>query len=179
MESQSINTHSRSPITLHETVPPFGCTQPSCKANNSSLSPQAMLFSPELLWTPGQTLKVYFMNIDPNDKRIPLVLSIAKIWEQYAFIKFEQIYHPEDSDIRVTFEVGSGSWSYVGRECQGISKQQATMNFGWFYSEVNPSLEEYHRTVIHEFGHALGFHHEQQNPFDTVPWDEQKVIEHY
>ena len=119
------------------------------------------------------------MNVDSNDKRIPLVLSIGKIWENYAFIRFEQTQDPEESDIRVTFEIGQGSWSYVGRECQGISMHQATMNYGWFYSETNPSIEEYHRTAIHEFGHALGFHHEQQNPFDAIPWDEQKVYDHY
>lgn len=166
-------------VVPQENTPAFGCLKPPCKSNNSSLTPQAMLYSPELLWTPGQTLKVYFMGIDPNDKRIPLVLSIAKIWEQYAFIKFEQTANPQESDIRVAFEIGQGSWSYVGRECQGIPKQKPTMNFGWFYTETNPAIEEYHRTAIHEFGHALGFHHEQQNPFDSIPWDEEKVYQRY
>jgi hypothetical protein len=29
---------------------------------------------------------------------------------------------------------------------------------------------------LHEFGHALGFYHELQHPFEEAPWDEQKVL---
>jgi hypothetical protein len=35
------------------------------------------------------------------------------------------------------------------------------------------------RTVLHEFGHALGCIHEQASPAAAIPWDEPKVYEFY
>ena len=45
------------------------------------------------------------------------------------------------------------------------------MNLGWFFNENDPDAEEYYRTTLHEFGHALGFLHELQHPFGSIPWD--------
>jgi len=51
------------------------------------------------------------------------------------------------------------------------------MNFGWF--DDNTSDSEFSRTVIHEFGHALGMIHEHQHPLAAIPWDKDKVYTYY
>lgn len=51
------------------------------------------------------------------------------------------------------------------------------MNFGW----LTPTTadDEYSRVVIHEFGHALGYYHEHQNPSTNIPWDKEAVYKLY
>jgi hypothetical protein len=38
---------------------------------------------------------------------------------------------------------------------------------------------EFSRSILHEFGHALGMLHEHQNPAGGILWDEPKVYEYY
>jgi serralysin len=41
------------------------------------------------------------------------------------------------------------------------------------------SEKEFARTILHEFGHALGMVHEHQSPVNGIPWDETKVYNYY
>jgi hypothetical protein len=41
------------------------------------------------------------------------------------------------------------------------------------------SEEEFARSILHEFGHALGMVHEHQSPKCGILWDEEKVYDHY
>jgi len=69
------------------------------------------------------------------------------------------------SDIRITFNPNSGNNSRVGSDCQNVPKDKNTINFAWF--DV--------KTIIHEFGHALGLIHEHQTPLEGAiagyEWD--------
>ena len=51
------------------------------------------------------------------------------------------------------------------------------MNFGWF-DESTPD-DEFSRTTIHEFGHALGCVHEHSSPAATIPWNRDAVYAYY
>lgn len=73
-----------------------------------------------------------------------------------------------------------GAWSHVG--CVKIPVEEPTMNLGFevFQHLGGPSSEgdrkEFRATVLHEFGHALGFEHE--NP-GHVPYNWTAVEEYY
>jgi len=97
-------------------------------------------------------------------------------WSQYANMNFEFV-DSEPSDIRISFDEGSGSWSYVGRNNQYISSQRATMNFGWFTDRTSDT--EFRRTTLHEFGHALGLSHEHQHPLADIDWNVEAVYAYY
>lgn len=120
-------------------------------------------------WAPGRRLKVRFMDGDPVVQA--KVAEVAKIWEQYANIHFDFVVSA-DSDIRISF-LDNGSWSYIGTDALGIPKSAATMNYGWLTKTTDDA--EYHRVVLHEFGHALGCIHEHQHPKNGIKWNKAKV----
>ena len=125
-------------------------------------------------WTTGRTLKVSFLEGDPAVQE--KVKEIAKEWEDYANIKLE-FGDDSNSEIRITFRSGQGSWSTVGRDAVSRPLNIPTMNYGW----LTPTTEdaEYRRVVLHEFGHALGCIHEHQNPDADIQWNKQKVYDYF
>lgn len=137
--------------------------------------PARLALRKNAFWPNGKTLKVRFLNGTPfvQDK----VKFFAQEWEKYANIDF-QFIGSGDAEIRVGFKWNNdgGSWSYVGTDNANIKDpNQITMNFGWF--DENTRDEEFSRTVIHEFGHALGCIHEHQSPAASIKWNEAKVVE--
>ena len=104
------------------------------------------------------------------------VRQYAQEWSRYANIQF-QFVDQEPSDIRISFDSRSGSWSYVGRSNQYVSANRATMNFGWFNSRTSDT--EFRRTTLHEFGHALGLSHEHQHPLVDINWNKPAVYNYY
>jgi len=127
------------------------------------------------LWYPGHVIQIGFMGgtATQNHK----VIQMASEWMRYANIEFVYGYHPDDADIRISFQRGKGSWSYMGKDALLIAPRVATMNFGWLYDET--SDEEWSRTVLHEFGHMLGAIHEHQSPAAGIKWDKPLVYQYY
>jgi hypothetical protein len=65
------------------------------------------------------------------------------------------------SDIRVSFR-GSGYWSYVGTQAKDINPYKQTLNLEGI-DKASFDLDN-DGTILHEFGHAIGFEHEHQSP---------------
>ena len=126
-------------------------------------------------WANGKTIKVKFLGGTQflRDK----VVEKALIWTQFANINFDFIEN-DVAEIRISFQQEIGSWSYIGVDCLNITNQaEPTMNFGWF-DQTTPDLE-FSRTVLHEFGHALGCIHEHQSPAASIPWNKPAVYRYY
>lgn len=124
-------------------------------------------------WQNGRTLHVRFLGGD--NRMQSKVEEFALQWCQHANIKLE-FDGSANAEIRIAFE-RDGSWSYIGTDNLEIPKNEPTMNFGWFGSGTPD--EEYQRTVVHEFGHALGCIHEHQHPTAGIPWDKEAVYRYY
>jgi len=135
--------------------------------------PQSQAVVTKKLWKPGMTIRVRFLDGDPVIQQ--RLQPFAHIWSQYANLKFAFGADP-DAEIRISFKQ-RGSWSYIGTDCLGIAKNQATMNFGWLTRTTDDA--EYSRVVTHEFGHAIGCIHEHQNPAASIPWDKPVVYRYY
>lgn len=108
-------------------------------------------------------------------ERVVSIITGAFGWNRYCGLQFVFDQSP-DADIRISFVRGA-SWSHLGTECLRVPAGAPTMNFGWLYPDT--ALVEYHRVVLHEFGHALGFIHEHQSPYMDIPWDYEKVYAYY
>ncbi|KAK5996763.1 hypothetical protein PT974_02104 [Cladobotryum mycophilum] len=129
--------------------------------------------SRNLKWEPGQTLRVRFLGGSFLVKN--MVKKYALVWLEHANLKMEFV-ESGDADIRISFWRGD-SWSVIGLEAYEVPPDKPTMNFGWF-NDYTPE-EEFSRTVLHEFGHALGCIHEHQNPAENINWNEKEVFDHY
>jgi serralysin len=94
----------------------------------------------------------------------------------FQFIPYDVTTSGNNADIRISFGQG-GSSSYIGIDCKTIPQDQPTMVFGWI--NENEPEESIKQVVLHEFGHALGFIHEHQNPMANIPWDQDSVYKYY
>ncbi len=73
-------------------------------------------------------------------------------------------------EVRVGFGY-KGYSSLVGRDSINLADQyEQSMNFEG-YDLAAPQELEFTSVVLHEFGHAFGFHHEHQNPESTCEDD--------
>lgn len=137
--------------------------------------PDRLALRKDAFWPNGKKLRVRFLNGTPFVQG--KVRYYSQLWEKYGNVDFLYVASGP-ADIRVAFKWNGdgGSWSYVGTDSARFVTDQnkPTMNFGWF--DENTRDEEFSRTTIHEFGHALGCIHEHQSPASTIKWNEAKVI---
>lgn len=139
-----------------------------------SADPRELAVAWEKRWQPGQTLRVRFL--DGDDRLRDRVMGYAGEWLEHANLSFE-VGRFVDSEIRVSFRE-PGYWSNVGTDALlEPDRDGPTLNLGGFTAD-SPELQ-LRRTVLHEFGHALGCIHEQASPAANIPWDPQKVIAYF
>jgi len=116
-------------------------------------------------WAVGDTIDIGWIGGTQSERNF--VKKNAETWLNYANLKFNWGVPIDRSDVRVAFNKGAGSWSYIGTDAMFVRHTQPTMNFGWLDRA----------TVIHEFGHMLGLKHEHQNPNSGIKWNKQAVID--
>jgi len=125
-------------------------------------------------WKPGDTITCAFSG-GSNALR-DRVAAAANAWgETGANIKFSfkdehgkyrEWRHTDLSyaaDVRIGFDQ-EGYWSLVGAQsidASIIGAHESSMNFSGFAQNLP---NDYAATVMHEFGHALGFEHEHASP---------------
>lgn len=117
-------------------------------------------------------LRVYLMG--GSAKVRSEVQAIAPEWNRYSRIQFQFVDHLP-AEVRVTFDPNDPNglyWSEIGMQATRGDQTAHTMNLGLSDDEDD---REYHRVILHEFGHALGMIHEHQNPNGGIHWDEAKV----
>lgn len=125
-------------------------------------------------WPKGSEIKISFLDGAPDLQT--RVKAAAQQWidRTGADLTFTWLNAPGAGDIRISF-TRKGSWSLLGRYAQfETDKTKPTMNFGWL--KPASSDLDVREVVLHEFGHAMGFIHEHQNPDGGLQWNEDEVI---
>ncbi|QHS58348.1 M12 family metallopeptidase [Chitinophaga agri] len=145
---------------------------------------KSLVFENLKLWQTGSLL-VSFKG--GNSTLHKAIADTAKIWSRFANITFDfgneakQQYRgwtaDDDSHIRVGFDY-DGYWSLVGtdsRDTAIVSAGDITLNLSGFDQGLPRDWEG---IVLHEFGHAIGFHHEHATPDIPCDFDWDKVYEY-
>ena len=124
-------------------------------------------------WNLNDTIRIRFLEGDKSLQQ--RVRAVAEEWiaPGMANLTFNWV-DSGPAEIRIAFQQGKGSWSYLGTVCRQILEPEATMNYGWLTPASGEA--ELRRVVLHEFGHALGLIHEHQNPDGGIEWNEPAVI---
>ena len=138
---------------------------------------QPLSTATEKMWNPGDVITVFLATANGSDFIRDQVKQFSRVWEQHANIKFDFITDFNAAKIKVGFFNNGQSWSWLGRDVLFNPLQLYTMNFGWF--DAATLREEFSRTVTHEFGHALGFLHEQQSPASPLQWNLPKTYAYF
>ncbi|ABB73423.1 Astacin (Peptidase family M12A) [Nitrosospira multiformis ATCC 25196] len=146
-------------------------------------------------WDPGTIVKICFYEEGKTAR--PAIVEFAKTWTNHGNVKFDFGVAPayrtcspnESSNIRITFRT-KGYWSLIGTDSM-YRVSAPSMGLQDFDSR-DPKDPEFATTVLHEFGHALGFHHEHQTPaadceaqMDTgkikqiYRWDDSEIKENF
>jgi hypothetical protein len=102
------------------------------------------------------------------------IIAAAQPWFQEGNIKLDagtgQIprtcsAQQDVSEIRIGFDE-PGDWSYIGNDSISsdlVSNNLSSLNLADF-DKSPPDEPRFSGTVLHEFGHAVGLHHEHQSP---------------
>jgi hypothetical protein len=147
--------------------------------------PLQLVMEDLLLWDES-VLTVSFKGGDTELHK--LIADVALEWTKYANLKFDFGYNedldryrswiPDDnSSIRVGFQ-DPGYWSFVGTDSldpEICLPGEITLNLEGFDRELPAN---WRATVLHEFGHALGFHHEHQSPVARCDFDWDKLYDY-
>lgn len=181
-----LEAHSGEEDEIHE---PVFCQLPVVPVRtldeNIAPSREALIRSNEKKWVNQTVLHYHFLDSpahwkgDNNQKEI--VRQSFRDWRNLGIgLEFVEVSDRAEAEIRIGFEGQSTnrgrSWSYVGRDAIDFvpNLNERTMNFGW--DLTTPFGKD---TALHEIGHALGFHHEHQNPNAGIVWDEEAVYTHF
>ncbi len=122
-------------------------------------------------WKPGRTLRIAFVD-EPDEAHRQAIIKAIKRWQPWVNLTFEFV-SGNRGEIKILTDYND-NYSLIGTDALTVGPTDATMVLG-----VKPSEADFETTVLHEFGHALGAHHEHQHPDADIPWDLDKVYAHF
>lgn len=137
----------------------------------------------------AQTQEVHVCFVGGSDALRARILQIAGSWFGYTNLKLASgvasgvtCKNHDKSEVRIGF-AEPGYWSYIGNDSVAdnlVSKNLVSMNFEGF--DRNPPADpRFTGIVLHEWGHALGLHHEHQSPASgcDAEYDWPKLYAYY
>ncbi|WP_434767861.1 M12 family metallopeptidase [Pseudomonas triticicola] len=123
------------------------------------------------LWDNASTLTFSFTKY-LSDELAYRVERIIRQWEPYVSLSFAQV-EPGQGQIRIALN-GDENWSAIGTEALELDPEAPTLVI-----QTAAQDPQFEATLLHEFGHALGFHHAHLHPDANIPWNMEAVYTHF
>ncbi len=127
-------------------------------------------------WVNGTVLHYHFLGGTgwnwPEPQKAA-VRAAFTTWKALGIgLNFAETNDPHEAELRIGFDQGDGSWSFVGLDVLHNEDRGRTMNYGWDLTTPWGKA-----TALHEIGHAIGMEHEAQNPKAGIQWNEPLVYQ--
>lgn len=122
-------------------------------------------------WENARTITVSFMQDLPDDLKYRIE-RIIRQWEPHLSLAFEFV-EDRQGEIRI-FLGGERDQSCVGTDALIVDPDEPTLSLA-----TKPDHWTFERTLLHEFGHALGLSHAHLHPQARIPWDLEKVYSYF
>ncbi len=140
------------------------------------LDPGALTALTQKYWRSGGVdLSVSFGD-NPSTALRRRMLEFANHWgtKTGANVRFRET--SSNGQVRILRSRG-GYWSYLGTDILSVPTSQQTMNLEG-YSDSTPD-SEFERSLVHEFGHTMGFPHEHLRAEIIARIDRNKALRYF
>ncbi|WP_277760775.1 M12 family metallopeptidase [Pseudomonas sp. A34-9] len=140
---------------------------PSTNQLTTAVRHKRSVTHPNWLWENASTVTFSFKEDVPADLRLRIEYCIRQ-WEPYISLALELVEDGQ-GQIRIAVE-GEASHSQLGTNALLLAQEEPTMVLG-----IKTDSPLFEKIVLHEFGHALGFHHAHLHPDANIPWDKPTI----
>lgn len=127
------------------------------------------------LWEPGRTLWISFLGAPDRSLKMA-IFELACQWIELSEANLE-FDLSEDDDANAPIRILTGKAALLNESDIGtdaLAHRDETISL-----TVQPGDARFQSTVLHEFGHALGFEHEHLHPEANIPWNTEALFAAY
>ena len=138
---------------------------------DSNVRPKRSVGYSNAFWENASTVTFSFMDDVPDELAYRIEMAMRQ-WEPFVSLAFELVENGK-GQIRIALG-GTANYSAIGTNALRMAAQEPTMAIG-----LDPASPYFEATVIHEFGHALGFHHAHLHSDANIQWNKPAVYAFY